>query len=139
MIRHCIAQRPNEACGLLVVKGGQAVRVVLMTNAAQSPTRYAFDPKETLITLEIEDEGFEWCVFHSHTRTEAYPSPTDIKHATEATPYVIVSLASEEPVIRAFRIIKTDWRDSHGEVVEVPVEIVTTIGVDTRQGRNRGG
>ncbi|MDQ3964130.1 MAG: M67 family metallopeptidase [Actinomycetota bacterium] len=124
MIRHCIEQRPNEACGLLVTKGGEVIRVVLMTNAAQSPTRYAFDSKETLVTLEIEDEGFEWSVFHSHTRTEAYPSPTDIKHATETTPYVIASIAGEEPVVRAFRITKTDWRDTHGKVTDVPVEII---------------
>lgn len=108
---------------MLVTKAGEAARVVLMTNAAQSPSRYAFDSKETLITLDIEDEGFEWCVFHSHTRTDAYPSPTDIKHATETTPYVIVSLAKEEPVIKAFLIRKADWRDSQGEVEEVPVEI----------------
>src|SRR3989337_1562945 len=124
MIRHCIAHKPNEACGLLVMKEGDVARVVLMTNAAQSSTRYAFDSKETLITLEIEDEGFEWSVFHSHTRTEAYPSPTDIKHATETTPYVIVSIAGDDPVVRAFRIAKTDWRDPQGEVTEVPVEIV---------------
>lgn len=123
MIRHCIAQRPNEACGLLVTKAGEGIRVILMTNAAQSPSRYAFDSKEALITLEIEDEGFDWSVFHSHTRTDAYPSPTDIKHATEATPYIIISLAKEEPIIKAFEIRKSDWRDSHGEVVEVPVEI----------------
>lgn len=106
------------------MKAGDVARVVLMTNAAQSPTRYAFDSKETLVTLEIEDEGFEWSVFHSHTRTEAYPSPTDIKHATETTPYVIVSIAGEEPVIKAFRITKSDWRDPQGEVTEVPVGIV---------------
>ena len=105
------------------MKAGDVARVVLMTNAAQSPTRYAFDSKETLVTLDIEDEGFEWSVFHSHTRTEAYPSPTDIKHATETTPYVIVSIAGDEPVVKAFRITKTDWRDTHGEVAEVPVEI----------------
>ncbi|HEV3471675.1 MAG TPA: M67 family metallopeptidase [Actinomycetota bacterium] len=123
MIRHCVAERPNEACGLLVTKAGEVTRVILMTNAAQSPTRYAFDSKETLVTLDIEDEGFEWSVFHSHTRTGAYPSPTDVKHATEATPYVIVSLAEDEPDVRAFRIRKSDWRDAHGEVVEVPIEI----------------
>ena len=123
MIRHCESGRPNEACGLLVLKEGEVERVVLMTNAAQSPTRYAFDSKETLITLEIEDEGLQWSVFHSHTRTDAYPSPTDIKHATETTPYVIVSLAKKDPVVRAFLIKKTDWRDSQGEVTEVAVEI----------------
>lgn len=123
MIRHCIAQRPYEACGLLVLDGDEVARVVLMTNAARSPTRYAFDSKETLVTLEIEDEGFQWSVFHSHTRTQAYPSPTDVKHATEVTPYVIVSLTDEDPVIRAFSITKNDWRDAHGEIQEVPVEI----------------
>jgi proteasome lid subunit RPN8/RPN11 len=54
-------------------------------------------------------------VWHSHTHTDAYPSPTDVRQAADpAWVYVIVSLRDEAPVLRAYRI-----RD--GEIAEVPV------------------
>jgi hypothetical protein len=47
-----------------------------------------------------------------------------VRLASEDVPYVIVSLASEEASIRAFRIIKTSWTDEDGEIREMPVELV---------------
>jgi proteasome lid subunit RPN8/RPN11 len=73
----------------------------------------------------LDEKGWELGgVFHSHTHTEAYPSPTDVRLASEDVPYVIVSLADEEPSIRAFRIVKEDWTYPTGEIVEIPVTIV---------------
>lgn len=125
MIQHCLEGRPNEACGLLAAKDGRVQRVIRMSNAAASPVRYALDPKEQFDAYRLlEDEGLELGgVFHSHTRTEAYPSPTDVRLATEEVPYLIVSLASEEADIRAFRIIKASWDEPAGDIVEVPVRI----------------
>jgi proteasome lid subunit RPN8/RPN11 len=72
----------------------------------------------------IEDEGLQLAgVFHSHTHTEAYPSPTDVRLASEDVPYIIVSLAREPADIKAFRIVKQNWDDTEGEIVEVPVVI----------------
>lgn len=94
-----------------------------MTNAAASPVRYALDPKEQFDAYSaLEDEGLDLGgVFHSHTRTAAYPSPTDVRLASEDVPYVIVSLAAEPPDIKAFRIVKASWTDDHGDVEEVSV------------------
>jgi hypothetical protein len=36
-------------------------------------------------------------------------------------PYLIVSLAEELASIRAFRILKGNWTDESGDIVEVPV------------------
>ncbi len=58
-------------------------------------------------------------IYHSHTHTEAYPSPTDVSLAAwpEAY-YLIVSLADEaNPVLRAFRI-------QDGQVSEEELEVV---------------
>lgn len=125
MIEHCVAGRPNEACGLLATAGGAIVKVFRMSNAAGSPVRYSLDPKEQFAAYQkIEDEGWELGgVFHSHTHTEAYPSPTDVRMATEDVPYVIVSLASEPPTIRAFRILKENWTDPEGVIEEIPVAV----------------
>lgn len=125
MVRHCLDGRPHEACGLMASEGGRVVKVFLMTNVAASPVRYALDAKEQFAVYQaLDDNGWELGgVFHSHTRTEAWPSPTDIRMASEDVPYVIVSLASDPPDIRAFRILKERWDSDEGEIEEVPVSI----------------
>lgn len=125
MIEHCRAGFPNEACGILGARSGEIVKVFRMTNAAASPVRYALVAKEQFaVYRSLEDNEWELGgVFHSHTRTEAEPSPTDIRLAHEDVPYVIVSLASDPPDIRAFRIVKETWDADDGEVVEIPVAI----------------
>lgn len=125
MVEHCIAGRPHEACGLLASRDGLVVQVFRMTNASGSPVRYSLDPKEQFAAYKkIDDSGWELAgVFHSHTHTEAYPSPTDVRMASEDVPYVIVSLAQDPASIRAFRIIKENWTDSEGEIEEIPVVI----------------
>ena len=125
MIHHCLAGRPHEACGILGGRDGEVVKVFSLTNAARSPVRYALDPREQLAVYNTLDErGWELAgVFHSHTRTEAYPSPTDVRLAAEEVPYVIVSLASEPPEVRAFRMVKESWTDEEGTVSEIPVDV----------------
>jgi proteasome lid subunit RPN8/RPN11 len=126
MIRHCIDGRPNEACGMLGAKeGGEIVRVFKMANASASPVRYALDPAEQLAVYNAIDElGWELGgVFHSHTHTEAYPSPTDVRLASEDVPYLIVSLMYEPAEIRAFRIVKQSWTAETGDIEEVSVVV----------------
>jgi [CysO sulfur-carrier protein]-S-L-cysteine hydrolase len=125
MIEHSEAGRPNEACGILAALDGSIVRVFPMVNAAGSPVRYSLEPKEQFsVYRAIDENGWELGgIFHSHTHTEAYPSPTDVRLASEEVPYLIVSLAEPDPVIRAFRIVKEDWSYDTGEIVEVPVTI----------------
>lgn len=125
MVDHCLTGRPNEACGLLALADGVIVHVFKMANTAGSPVRYSLDPKEQLRAyMEIDDR--RWTlggVFHSHTRTEAYPSPTDVREAREDVPYVIVSLASDPAAIKAFHIVKESWSAEIGEIVEIPVTV----------------
>jgi proteasome lid subunit RPN8/RPN11 len=125
MVAHCEEGWPNEACGILGVDDGTVVKVFKMTNAAGSPVRYALDPREQFaVYRKLEEEGWELGgVFHSHTHTEAYPSPTDVRLASEDVPYLIVSLAESPADIRAFRITKASWTDETGEVQEVPVTV----------------
>jgi proteasome lid subunit RPN8/RPN11 len=87
------------------------------------PVHYYMDPKDQLrVYNEIDDLGLDLVgYYHSHTHTEARPSPTDIRLATDLTScYVLVSL-TEEPAVRAWRIVKADPADEIGEVVEVPL------------------
>jgi len=105
---------------------GETVKVFKMANAAQSPVRYSLEPFEQLAVYNtLDEQGWDLGgVFHSHTHTEAYPSPTDVRLASEDVPYVIVSLAAEPAEIRAFHIIKSEWGAEDGEVVEIPVSVI---------------
>ena len=125
MVVHLHAERPNEGCGLLAGRPPMVTKLIRMTNAASSPVRYALDPNEQFAAYRTIDEaGLSLAgVFHSHTHTEAYPSPTDVRLASEDVPYVIVSLAADPVVIRAFRIVKENWTDTDGAIVEIPVQI----------------
>ena len=125
MIEHCASERPNEACGILATREGEVVTVLPMINADASPVRYRFVPEQQLaLYRKLDDSGWELgAIYHSHTRTEAFPSPTDIREAHEPVPYVIVSFAEEEPDVRAFLIEKENWLAEQGQVKEVPVVI----------------
>ena len=114
------AEAPNECCGIIAAVDGKAVAVHPATNAAASPLRYEMDGMEQYrIQTAIEDAGHELgAIYHSHTRTEPYPSQTDINLAfyPEAL-YVIVGVAGDAPDVRAFRIVD-------GEVSEESLEVV---------------
>ena len=96
LAEHARAEAPNEACGLIVLSAGRAVRYVRGRNALASPYRYRLevDPE----TWFLEDEGFELAVFHSHPETAPRPSRTDVENVGlwEGKPYVIYSLARDE-------------------------------------------
>jgi proteasome lid subunit RPN8/RPN11 len=113
------SEHPNEACGLLAGSDGAATRIFEMTNAERSPVIYRIDPKEQLrVFNEIDEHGLQLVgIYHSHTRSPAYPSDTDVRQAyyPEAV-YLIVSLADTDPVLRGYRI-------SDGKVSEVELEL----------------
>jgi proteasome lid subunit RPN8/RPN11 len=56
--------------------------------------------------MAAEDDGFEVIgVMHSHTHSEAFPSPTDVAQAPDpGWHYVIVTLKREVPEVRSFLI-----------------------------------
>ena len=100
MVAHAREDLPNECCGMIGGRDGEATSVVRVENAAASPLRYEMDPQGQFDGLKaIEGAGDELLgIYHSHTRSAAYPSQTDVNQAV-AWPdqvYVIVSLADEE-------------------------------------------
>jgi [CysO sulfur-carrier protein]-S-L-cysteine hydrolase len=107
MVRHAREDLPNECCGMIGGRDGEATSVVRVENAAHSPLRYEMDPQGQYDALkEIEDAGDELIgIYHSHTRSAAYPSQTDVNEARmwPEQAYVIVSLENEEvPDVKAF-------------------------------------
>ena len=109
MIGHARADAPNECCGLIGGSGDEAESVHRAENAEASPFRYSIAPREQLELMNrIDEDGQEMVgIYHSHTRTPAYPSQTDINLASgwPDAVYFIVSLEHpDEPVVKAFRI-----------------------------------
>ena len=119
MVAHAVQDAPNECCGIIAGKDGRATKIFRAKNSEASPYRYNVDPKDLLLIFrECEDNDWTFlAIYHSHTASEAYPSPTDVRLAfwPEAA-YVLISLASPAgPVVRAFRI-------EDGVVTEDPIE-----------------
>jgi proteasome lid subunit RPN8/RPN11 len=118
-----LAGRPNEACGLLSATetaedGGTPTRFRGLANAAASPYRYLIDPDEQLrVMLEIDDsDEVVWGIVHSHVSSPAEPSSTDVGLAAYPDAlYLICSLATDPPVVRA-------WSIRDGAVSEVVLE-----------------
>jgi len=107
MVAHAREDLPNECCGMVGGRDGEATSVIRVVNSAASPLRYEMDPQGQYNALkEIEDGGGELlAIYHSHTKSAAYPSQTDVNQAV-AWPdqvYVIVSLADgEAPDVKGF-------------------------------------
>jgi [CysO sulfur-carrier protein]-S-L-cysteine hydrolase len=92
---HAQAEAPNEACGVVVARGGVAERYVPGRNAAFSPYRFELEvPPETWF---LEDEGYELAVFHSHLSSPPRPSRTDVENIGlwAGKPYLILSLGTD--------------------------------------------
>ena len=125
LIAHACAEFPNECCGLIAGSDGAATRVLPATNAEGTPFMYVMDPREQMELMDdIDDAGEDLlAIYHSHTRSAAYPSRTDVDLAFFAEPlYVIVSLQDpDQPVIRAFRLDRAA-RDGE-QIAEEAVEV----------------
>ncbi|MEA1903261.1 MAG: M67 family metallopeptidase [Actinomycetota bacterium] len=106
IIDHCLAELPNEGCGLLAMEGDRVVEVYPTENLDRSPVGYTIPPEEHFAAL-TDAESHGWSlggVFHSHPNGQARPSMTDVRAALEPDwAYLIVGLG-DDPVVRAWSI-----------------------------------
>ena len=126
MVAHAREDLPNECCGILAGRDGRVLKLYRMTNLAASPFRFDMDPGE-IVKVDAEAGDNDWellAIYHSHTRSEAYPSDTDVRIAggtAQLWPdvrYVLVSLMDKAaPQVRSFTIID-------GVVAEEPLDVV---------------
>jgi proteasome lid subunit RPN8/RPN11 len=144
LIAHAREGNPDEVCGILAGRGNRVSHVFRVNNTADTvaadagvfrdrasgeatagnkPVHYYMDPRDQLrVYNEIDDLGLDVVgYYHSHTHTEARPSPTDIRLATDLTPYYVLVSLVDQPAVRAWRIVKADPMDETGELEEVPL------------------
>jgi len=122
MIAHARQEAPLECCGVLGGRDGRVLKLYRATNAEHSRYCYNIESQDLFrINRECEENGWQFLgIYHSHTASQAYPSPTDVRLATlwpESLYFIVSLLSPENPEVRAFRI-----RD--GEVTEEKIEIV---------------
>jgi proteasome lid subunit RPN8/RPN11 len=130
-VAHARAELPNEACGLVAgtapaAEGGRATTWHPTRNRAASPLRYDVHPDDLLrVSLAIDDAGdVLWGIVHSHVRTAAVPSPTDVARACYPQAlHLVVSLAAGEadPVTGAESV--RAWRILGGVTSEVALDV----------------
>ena len=119
MVAHAREDLPNECCGMVGGVDGEATEVIPVANAAASPLRYEMEPKAQYDAYTaIEDMGHELlAIYHSHTKSAAYPSQTDVNQAV-AWPdqvYLIVSLEDPEaPDVKGYLL--KDLRIADAEI-----------------------
>jgi proteasome lid subunit RPN8/RPN11 len=120
IVEQALDEAPLECCGFLGGRDGIVEEVYPLTNVERSPVLYRADSAEMFRAIrDMEERELELvAIYHSHTRSPAYPSSTDVAQAyyPDAV-YLIVSLRdSEHPELRGFRI-----RDGRVDEVELDV------------------
>ena len=115
LVAHAREEAPNECCGYLRIDDGQVGEVFRSTNGRASPYGYELDPESLLAANNLDWDGHGVGIYHSHPKSPAEPSQTDINLAQYPHwLYLIVSLAGE-PAVRAWRI--SDGRVEEEEIV----------------------
>jgi proteasome lid subunit RPN8/RPN11 len=123
LLAHVRAALPNEGCGLLAGENAGTGKIVkkayCLENTDKSPVHFSMAPEEQFKAVaDMRKNG--WTLlgnFHSHPATPARPSAEDIRLAFDpALSYVIISLKSEEPVIKSYTIQKGNAEEEALEV-----------------------
>ena len=115
LLAHAREEVPNECCGWIRLRDGRVDEITRGTNLRASPYGYELDPKTLLAANLADDEGDGVAIYHSHPRSAALPSQTDINLASYPHwIYVIASVVDDD--VRAWRIV--DGREQ-----EEPLEL----------------
>jgi [CysO sulfur-carrier protein]-S-L-cysteine hydrolase len=121
MFAHAVWSSPDEACGLVAMDDDGDVKMVFcLTNVDASEHRFTIDPVEHYGCIRYA-EANGWHiggVFHSHTRSDAYPSDADIAGGGDPDwlQVIVGPVVGPSPTIRVFRF-------DGGHVSEVSVTV----------------
>ena len=124
IVDHARRDAPNECCGVVATRDGVVVAVHPAENVAASPLRFEIDSLELLhVVTAIENRGEDLgAIYHSHTRSPAFPSQTDVNFAAgwPGLEWIIVGLAADgNPEFRSYRI---------------DAGVITEVGIDVGDG-----
>ncbi|VTU02370.1 mov34 mpn pad-1 family protein : Putative metal-dependent protease of the PAD1/JAB1 superfamily OS=Singulisphaera acidiphila (strain ATCC BAA-1392 / DSM 18658 / VKM B-2454 / MOB10) GN=Sinac_2590 PE=4 SV=1: Prok-JAB [Gemmataceae bacterium] len=119
VVAHARDTLPHECCGLLAGRiadgsGTASVRYAIRNDAA-SETEYATNARDMLSAFRaMRDGGLELlAIYHSHPTSAPVPSRRDLASNTygETASHLIVGFAATEPVVRAWWLTETGYRE----------------------------
>ena len=122
IVAHALRDAPNECCGVVVGRDGIATAARALENLAASPFRFDIDGRELIaFAFADEDDDQLTAIYHSHTRSPAYPSQTDVNFAAgwPGVEWLIVGVPKAkdgEPEVRSYLI-------EDGVIREVELEV----------------
>lgn len=120
MLAHIVESYPDEGCGAVGSKDGRVVKHYPTQNAAEHRDDFSIIAEADLVRIynDIDDYDGEMIYYHSHPKSEAYPSARDIEWAKRSGYlYIIFShrFFPEPPYVRVFAI-SADGGISEGRV-----------------------
>jgi len=122
MTAHIIASYPNEGCGVVGSVANRVVKHYPTTNAAEFPDDFSIIADADLVRIynDVEDYDGDMIYYHSHPKSEAYPSERD-KEWAKRSGYLYLIYSHRHypatPYVRIFTI------DASGGVTEGRVEV----------------
>ena len=120
IVAHAVRDAPNECCGVVLGRDATANEARALENLAASPFRFDIDGREVIkFAFAEEDEDQLLAIYHSHTRSEPFPSQTDVNFAAgwPGVEWLIVGISrNAEPVARNYRI-------EDGVIAEAALEV----------------
>lgn len=117
LLAHAREESPNECCGYMALQDGAVERVVRGTSKRRSPYGYELDDESLrAVNFDLDEHGYEVAVYHSHPKSAAEPSQTDINLAYYPSWLYVIVAPTKEPNVRA-------WWIQDGKVHEEAVEV----------------
>lgn len=107
IVEHARREFPRECCGLLIGSDDLITDSRAARNTRDSEVAFLVDPADHFAAIRAARARGQSVVgaYHSHPRSPAQPSPTDIREADDPSfLHVIVSLAKTEPDLGGFLI-----------------------------------
>lgn len=121
IVAHAVRDAPNECCGVVAVRDGAATAVHATENVAASPFRFEVDSSELIgLWNDIESAGADvGAIYHSHTRSDPYPSQTDVNFASNwpGVEWIIVGVDKQgQTEVHSYLV-------DDGQIAEVELEL----------------
>jgi len=100
IVAHARGDLPNECCGMIGGVDGDARTVYPARNEFASPYSFRIQTDDQLRILhkDMPSRGEELlAIYHSHTKTPAYPSQTDLNEAEHWPEPMYIIVSFEDP------------------------------------------
>jgi [CysO sulfur-carrier protein]-S-L-cysteine hydrolase len=115
LVAHAREEAPDECCGYLRLEEDRVAEVFRAENERHSPYGFELGFEALKAANQLDDRRQGVAIYHSHPRSAAEPSQTDINLAQYPDWLQLIVSLDGEPHVRAWRI--ADGRVNEEEIV----------------------